>query len=469
VLIFKYKISGVLYNDGHSIVFNCSLAAAYKSLLLFASKNNSDSSVQMQTPNIEKSMNDNNDSVQNNLQLRYGINPEAPQGRADTSGVDLDDSEISRKRGRRVASIDDCSRGLTADEGLTRNCGDRNQLLALGSGSQIAGLQGSEKAPLPIAQQDASVFLSRRDLASSESLNAVGQEINEQVLADTAASSLLSGSNQQPLEEQIQAIQSRSLPKFSGAGLSYSYQLETMHLRFGPTPMESDEANGVQEESGQSGGEGASHHSSAGSEHRIDGRPFDGELQLFAYNWQLYKDFHEASSAPNGLLAISILISSQSATNNKTTTTETKKTTTSEKFQSLVDQAGESLKYQGQFLHVAEFSLLELFPEHSLDQYVTYEGSLTWPGCQESVTWLLLNRPLYLSKQSVSCTFAAARCLLNILLIVHAFVPLLLSAIFHSHSRGPNRRIRPKSGLLEWVGPSCTFVRPFVAATQRPT
>ncbi|XP_078324662.1 carbonic anhydrase-related protein 10-like [Crassostrea virginica] len=29
--------------------------------------------------------------------------------------------------------------------------------------------------------------------------------------------------------------------------------------------------------------------------------------------------------------------------------------------------------------------------------YLTYEGSLTQPGCQETVTWVILNKPLYIS------------------------------------------------------------------------
>ncbi len=41
-----------------------------------------------------------------------------------------------------------------------------------------------------------------------------------------------------------------------------------------------------------------------------------------------------------------------------------------------------------------------LIPE--LDAFVTYEGSMTTPGCYETVTWLLINKPISVSRQQVS-------------------------------------------------------------------
>ena len=34
-------------------------------------------------------------------------------------------------------------------------------------------------------------------------------------------------------------------------------------------------------------------------------------------------------------------------------------------------------------------------------QYITYDGSLTQPGCQESVTWVIYNKPIYVLKEQV--------------------------------------------------------------------
>ena len=33
--------------------------------------------------------------------------------------------------------------------------------------------------------------------------------------------------------------------------------------------------------------------------------------------------------------------------------------------------------------------------------YLTYEGSLTWPACFETVTWILMNKPIYITVQQV--------------------------------------------------------------------
>ena len=32
---------------------------------------------------------------------------------------------------------------------------------------------------------------------------------------------------------------------------------------------------------------------------------------------------------------------------------------------------------------------------------MTYEGSTTFPGCWETVTWIILNKPIYLSRQEM--------------------------------------------------------------------
>ncbi|GFY71080.1 carbonic anhydrase-related protein 10 [Trichonephila inaurata madagascariensis] len=37
----------------------------------------------------------------------------------------------------------------------------------------------------------------------------------------------------------------------------------------------------------------------------------------------------------------------------------------------------------------------------STSHFVTYEGSLTVPACHESVTWLVINRPIYITKQQL--------------------------------------------------------------------
>ena len=33
--------------------------------------------------------------------------------------------------------------------------------------------------------------------------------------------------------------------------------------------------------------------------------------------------------------------------------------------------------------------------------YMTYEGSQTQPGCSETVTWIILNKPIYITHKQV--------------------------------------------------------------------
>lgn len=33
---------------------------------------------------------------------------------------------------------------------------------------------------------------------------------------------------------------------------------------------------------------------------------------------------------------------------------------------------------------------------------MTYDGSLTMPSCDETVTWIILNKPIYITKQQVN-------------------------------------------------------------------
>ncbi|KAK6976584.1 Carbonic anhydrase- protein 10, partial [Biomphalaria glabrata] len=46
---------------------------------------------------------------------------------------------------------------------------------------------------------------------------------------------------------------------------------------------------------------------------------------------------------------------------------------------------------------VRDLSMDHLLPKTT--EYVTYDGSLTQPGCYETVTWILLNKPLRISKE----------------------------------------------------------------------
>ena len=56
------------------------------------------------------------------------------------------------------------------------------------------------------------------------------------------------------------------------------------------------------------------------------------------------------------------------------------------------------------FFLIAEKRLKSLDLSYLLpntDQYITYEGSFTQPGCQETVTWIIFNKPTIISEKQV--------------------------------------------------------------------
>ncbi len=53
----------------------------------------------------------------------------------------------------------------------------------------------------------------------------------------------------------------------------------------------------------------------------------------------------------------------------------------------------------GQERSMPPFSLKGLLPQ--TEYYITYEGSATMPACQETATWILFNRPIYMTEQQV--------------------------------------------------------------------
>lgn len=58
-----------------------------------------------------------------------------------------------------------------------------------------------------------------------------------------------------------------------------------------------------------------------------------------------------------------------------------------------------SICFSGDSYPIKQLSLHELLP--STPYYLTYEGSTTTPACHETVTWVLVNKPAYISKEQV--------------------------------------------------------------------
>ncbi|CAI5446699.1 unnamed protein product [Caenorhabditis angaria] len=118
-----------------------------------------------------------------------------------------------------------------------------------------------------------------------------------------------------------------------------------------------------------------------GSEHTINGRRYPMEVQLVAFNTDIYPNFTTASKSPHGIAILSILVDFGEETN-----MELLKMTI----------ATASVTYKDKRVQLAEFEPWRLLP--MTRDLITYEGSLTTPGCDETVTWILLNQPIYITK-----------------------------------------------------------------------
>ena len=74
--------------------------------------------------------------------------------------------------------------------------------------------------------------------------------------------------------------------------------------------------------------------------------------------------------------------------------------------------------------------LEKIIPNHI--HYITYDGSITHPGCHETVTWVVLNRPMFISHHQVSITlFIVLLIFVQCSLVIIKWV--LLSALFCWH------------------------------------
>jgi Eukaryotic-type carbonic anhydrase len=83
----------------------------------------------------------------------------------------------------------------------------------------------------------------------------------------------------------------------------------------------------------------------------------------------------------------------------------------------LTDQL-DKIRFGGDEAPVRKLSVRGLLPE--TESYMTYEGSTTAPACHETVTWIVLNKPVYITKQQVRNSIVAMNLGNNNFLIISA-------------------------------------------------
>ncbi|XP_011307859.1 carbonic anhydrase-related protein 10 [Fopius arisanus] len=145
----------------------------------------------------------------------------------------------------------------------------------------------------------------------------------------------------------------------TGGPLSYRYQFHEIHLHYG---MRDD----------------------IGSEHAVDGYKFPAEIQIFGFNSDLYNNFSDAVNRPQGIVAVSLLLQVGDLSNSA--------------LRFFTEQLNH-IQYAGKSTGIQNFPVLELLPRTK--HYMTYEGSTTMPACHETTTWIILNKPIYITKQQL--------------------------------------------------------------------
>ncbi|XP_073458795.1 carbonic anhydrase-related protein 10-like [Lithobates pipiens] len=147
----------------------------------------------------------------------------------------------------------------------------------------------------------------------------------------------------------------------SGGPLLYNHRLEEIMMHFGSE-------NGI------------------GSEHLMNKESAAGEVQLIHYNQDLYSNVSEASRNPNGLAIISLLVNVADNSNPFLNRMLNRETIT-------------RISFRNEVNFIQDLSIEELYPESF--GFLTYQGSMTIPPCYETVTWIIIDRPLNITSMQM--------------------------------------------------------------------
>ncbi|CAK8674725.1 unnamed protein product [Clavelina lepadiformis] len=122
-----------------------------------------------------------------------------------------------------------------------------------------------------------------------------------------------------------------------------------------------------------------------GSEHLINGNQYWGELHIVHYNTK-YPDVGTAANKSDGLAVLGFFIKDDYPQDN----TAVKRI--------LDPVAAGQINYDTENKTYATSFSLETFLPNNLTVYYRYQGSLTTPGCYESVVWTIFNQPIRISR-----------------------------------------------------------------------
>ncbi|OAD53215.1 Carbonic anhydrase-related protein 10 [Eufriesea mexicana] len=107
-------------------------------------------------------------------------------------------------------------------------------------------------------------------------------------------------------------------------------------------------------------------------------------LQIFGFNSQLYNNFSDALQRAQGIVAVSLLLQVGDLSNPALR---------------IFTEELDKIRYGGQAMEIKRFVVRELLPDTKY--YMTYDGSITMPACHETTTWIILNKPIYITQQQL--------------------------------------------------------------------
>ncbi|KAG9350345.1 hypothetical protein JZ751_026699 [Albula glossodonta] len=109
-------------------------------------------------------------------------------------------------------------------------------------------------------------------------------------------------------------------------------------------------------------------------------------VQLIHYNHELYTNYTEAAKSPNGLVIVSIFMKIAESSNPFLNRMLNRDTIT-------------RITYKNDAYLLTGLNIEELYPETS--SFITYDGSMTIPPCFETATWILMNKPVYVTRMQM--------------------------------------------------------------------
>ncbi|XP_010863830.2 carbonic anhydrase 4-like [Esox lucius] len=123
-----------------------------------------------------------------------------------------------------------------------------------------------------------------------------------------------------------------------------------------------------------------------GSEHTIDGEQYPMELHI-VHMKEKHSNLEDALKDPSGVAVLGFFYEESNRVNRK--------------YDPIIN-ALQSIRMTGTNTSLGTVSLEQLIPsQQNLTNYYRYRGSLTTPGCTESVIWTVFENPIPLSKEQL--------------------------------------------------------------------